>query len=166
MSQIAVVLTELELEAVASVREWVVAAHSGQMRRGGMEPYHQHVWRVGAAVQARRGMSLDAILAAYMHGVIEDTPITPLKLLELGYSKRTVNLVIALSRGQDVSYDTYIANIIDSGDVELMTIKLADVNDNSIMWPEGVWENWESSMLRYTKTKIKLVNALNIHTPL
>lgn len=131
-----------------------------------MEPYHQHVWRVGAAVQARRGMSLDAILAAYMHDVIEDTPITPLKLLELGYSKRTVNLVMALSRGQGVSYDTYIANIIDSGDVELMTIKLADVNDNSIMWPEGVWENWESSMLRYTKTKIKLVNALNIHTPL
>lgn len=58
MSQIAVVLTELELEAVASVREWVVAAHSGQMRRGGMEPYHQHVWRVGAAVQARRGAGL------------------------------------------------------------------------------------------------------------
>lgn len=166
MSQIARVLSELELEAVAAVREFVVTAHSGQMRRNGVEPYHQHAWRVGAAVQARRGMSLDAILAAYLHDVIEDTGIVPLKLLELGYSARTVNLVLELSRMHDVPYDTYIAAIIDSGDVELMTIKLADVNDNSIMWPEGVWGNWESTMLRYTKTKIKLVNALNIHTPL
>lgn len=165
MSQIDRVLTELDMEAVANVREFVVNAHSGQMRRGGMEPYHQHAWRVGEAVQARSGMSIDAILAAYLHDVIEDTDVTPLKLLELGYSKRTVNLVLDLSRLDGVPYDTYIQCIIDSGDVELMTIKLADVNDNSIMWPEGVWENWESSMLRYTKTKIKLVNTLNEITP-
>lgn len=161
MHQIANVLTELEMEAVADVREFVVKAHSGQLRRGGVEPYHQHAWRVGEAVQARSGMSLHAILAAYLHDTIEDTGVSAMSLLELGHSTRTVNLVLDLSRLDGVPYDTYIQCIIDSGDVELMTIKLADVNDNSIMWPEGVWENWESSMLRYTKTKIKLVNALN-----
>jgi len=160
VSQIANVLTELDMEAIADVREFVMQAHSGQMRRGDTEPYHQHAWRVGEAVQARRGMSMDAILAAYMHDVIEDTDIVPLKLLELGYSERTVQLVMALSRDADIPYSVYIDDLAASGDVELMTIKLADLNDNSIIWPEGCWVGWEHAMSRYNKAKVVLMNAI------
>lgn len=152
---------EYKVKTVADAQALAALAHYGQMRRNGSEPYYRHVCRVGDAVIAMPNISLDAILAGYLHDVIEDTDVTAEQLLADGYTQRTVDLVVSLTRDADISYTDYIDWLIATGDVELMYIKLADLNDNSTIYPDGCWDGWMHSIQRYTRAKIKIVVAIN-----
>ncbi len=64
-------MTNLVLQAAA----FAGRAHVGQVRRYGGEPYIYHPGRVAAIVTVRWARE-DLIIAAWLHDVVEDTPIT------------------------------------------------------------------------------------------
>ena len=100
----------------------------GVMDKGG-RPYADHCIRVMELLP--EGLSEDAYHAALLHDVLEDTVLRAFDLKALGYSDRTINLVRALSRPDGSVYMDWVRWIADSGDRELIAIKLADNADNS-----------------------------------
>lgn len=71
---------------------------------------------------------------AVLHDVIEDTandesPITALALLEMGFSRRVVAGVKCLTHTDDESYEDYIKRIAMNEDARL--VKLQDLRHNS-----------------------------------
>jgi (p)ppGpp synthase/HD superfamily hydrolase len=71
-------------------------AHSGQFRKGTHDPYIFHPFAVADRVRARGGDDV-AVAAAYLHDVIEDTPVTSDDLLSMGVSKDIVDAVLELT---------------------------------------------------------------------
>lgn len=103
-------------------------AHEGQMDKCG-RPYYLHPLRV-----AMRLLHCTAAErhAALLHDVVEDTLVTMADLREMGYSEEVLDLVDILTRRkpQDESHNQYIERIVQSGNVQALRVKLADVYDN------------------------------------
>lgn len=111
-------------------------AHTGQTRKGLPDPYVRHVERVARAA-AEAGLSQDAIDAAYLHDVVEDTAVDFAALDDAGFSARTVTLVRLLTKWwtnrmpADVQRQEkmrYYATIM--ADDEALALKLLDRADN------------------------------------
>lgn len=141
-------------------------AHRGQADKGG-QPYWTHPVRVAARLLLRApDISLDAVKAALLHDVIEDTSFDADTLLAHGFSGRTVDLVKGLSRDKSdgLSYMDWIRKIGATVDIELILIKLADNEDNSdpariAQLPEGE----RGIISRYERSKSILMAALTQH---
>lgn len=145
---------------------WLMrGAHAGQTDRAG-KPYHLHPEGVLAILLRLNPESeQDALHAALLHDVFEDTRLTAQDLRRFWYSERVVHLVLSLSRpGVLASYGTtyhdQITTIVASGDRELIEIKLADVTHN--MLPERILSlpKAESLLTRYTRAKATLEAGL------
>lgn len=130
-------------------------AHKGQTRRNGMEPYFEHARRVAEAVSGY-GCSEDAIAAAFLHDVIEDTKYTYKDLRDIGFSDQTIWYVRALTRGGQENKEAYENRIIESDDRELMIIKFCDLCDNMQLDLNYLWEGWEEAQLRYARLRMIL----------
>lgn len=147
-----------------AVKDIAVRAHGCQMRRGTMELYSCHPIRVALDVQ-QMGGGEQAIAAALLHDVLEDTHLTEEMLCKLGVNNTTIWMVKALTRGLGVTHEEYLNRILDIGNLELrkavMLIKLADVNDNMKLDYRFLWPDWEASVVRYQKIQLQLVRALN-----
>lgn len=113
---------------IDQTREYVARLFCGNVDKGG-KPYHEHCYRVEAALPANA--TEDEHHAALLHDVIEDTDVTDVDLSRMGYADRTVALVMALSRPKSLTYMDYIRTIAASGDPGLIAIKMADNADNS-----------------------------------
>ena len=103
----------------------------GVTDKGGA-PYAGHCLRVMAGLPATA--TEDERHAALLHDALEDTPLEVGDLEWRGYSKRTIDLVIMLSRPKGPgrpSYMDWIRQIAATGDSGLIAIKLADNADNS-----------------------------------
>ena len=82
-------------------------------------------------------------LAALLHDVLEDsltmgTPVTADDLRARGYSERTVHAVEQVSKiagvgsyQEGMGYLDWIKSIIDTGDVDALRVKYADVSENN-----------------------------------
>lgn len=135
--------------------------HDGQLRRGSSEPYFNHVKRVAEAVAKMDG-SVEAIAAAYLHDVVEDTDVTFDDLRAAGFPERTVDLVWWLTKhNPEETYESYIYRLLHSGNREALLIKLADLNDNSNIDYRYLWYKWQDAQRRYTEAKIKIVAKLS-----
>lgn len=99
------------------------AAHAGQMDKSG-KPYIGHPLRVMAALDGPHER-----MAAVLHDVIEDTPVTADDLRAAGCPEEVVVAVIALSRGDDEPQTDYLARV--AANPLARTVKLADIADNS-----------------------------------
>jgi hypothetical protein len=100
-------------------------AHAGQADKVG-QPYIYHPVRVGMALAHQR-FSDDQVVAAILHDVVEDTPMT-VEMVEVSFGLRVAQLVDALSRREDEGYKTYIRRLARTpGAAE---IKLEDLADN------------------------------------
>jgi (p)ppGpp synthase/HD superfamily hydrolase len=115
-------------------------AHQGQTRRGSASPYMAHCTRVAEAAQECQ-LSLDAVVAAYLHDVVEDCEgWTFARLLNRGVSERAVQLVALLTKEKighivpptvwDVkaAKERYYDGIL--GDDDAVALKLLDRADN------------------------------------
>ena len=60
---------------IAFAKEFATRAHEGQVRKYTGEPYIEHPIAVAHMV-AERGLGKEAIIAALLHDVVEDTPVT------------------------------------------------------------------------------------------
>ncbi len=101
-------------------------AHAGQVDKAG-QPYIEHPRRVAARVAAQTD-DPDALAAAWLHDVVEDTSVDLEQLRRLGFSERVLDAVDALTRrpGEgDGYYRRVAANPI------ALVVKRADIADNT-----------------------------------
>lgn len=69
-------------------------------------------------------------VVALLHDIIEDKNILPEELLNLGFSKKIVNDIQVLTRVKPMEYSDYIDNIVSTGSLEALNVKLADLKNN------------------------------------
>ncbi|ANZ42476.1 phosphohydrolase [Lentzea guizhouensis] len=98
------------------------AAHEGQVDKSG-RPYIGHPLRVMAAVTGEH-----AQMAAVLHDVIEDTPVTGADLLAAGCPPEVVDAVVALSHLPDEPQEDYLRRV--AANPLAVTVKRADIGDN------------------------------------
>lgn len=108
-------MTEISL-----AKQLCVEAHKGQFRRDGVTPYHTHPFAVADKVPD------ELKPAAYLHDVIEDTPLT-LDDLSM-FSERTILAVQHLTRERHETYNAYISRLMDNPDAVI--IKIVDMEHN------------------------------------
>jgi (p)ppGpp synthase/HD superfamily hydrolase len=105
--------------------------HEGQLDKVG-EAYIGHPTRVMHSVAgpaAAAGLDVEhAKMAAVLHDVVEDTPITLGELADLGYPPEVVAAVDALSRRDGQSDEEYLALV--AADPIAVVVKRADMADN------------------------------------
>jgi (p)ppGpp synthase/HD superfamily hydrolase len=113
---------------------FAAAAHVGQTRRGLPDPYINHPLRV-AHHAALADLGEDAIVAAVLHDVVEDTAHTWDDLRVAGFTERTIALARLLTKWwesgdeeEDSDKATYYARILEDRDA--VALKLLDRTDN------------------------------------
>lgn len=135
-----IILTSyLPKEQVAKIEQAYITArnaHEGQARSSG-EPYITHPVAV-ATILANMHLDADAIIAALLHDVIEDTPISSERLKQL-YGETITKLVIGVTKldklqfrdhkeAQAENFRKMIMAMTD--DIRVILIKLADRTHN------------------------------------
>jgi (p)ppGpp synthase/HD superfamily hydrolase len=101
--------------------------HAGQTDKAG-RPYIEHLTRVMLRVQMDGGDRFQQI-AALLHDAIEDEKTTAEELLALGVPAEAVELVKALTKRKDQTYEDYLKGL--SGRYRVVAVKMADLDDNS-----------------------------------
>ena len=142
-------------EAVKFVKE----AFGSRVDQGG-DFYYNHCIRVMENLPSY--VSDDVRHAALLHDVMEDLGYTATQLLDAGFSRRTVYLVKQLTHDEFRTYEQYIRELAESGDRDLIEIKLSDNIDN------GDWKRLiktsekfqKFARERYIPARIILRNAL------
>ncbi|GGS30735.1 HD domain-containing protein [Actinokineospora fastidiosa] len=114
-----------EADAVRIARE----AHDGQVDKSG-RPYIGHPLRVMAAVDGQHER-----MAAVLHDVIEDTPVTADDLRAAGCPDEVVTAVVALSKVDGEDQDAYLARV--AANPLAVTVKRADIADKHRTRPHG-----------------------------
>ncbi len=101
--------------------ELCLVKHAGQVDKEG-KPYLGHIARVAGEFYD------ECAVIGLLHDIVEDTDVTPDELLQKGFTKEIVDAVVAITRKEDESYETYIERV---GKNELARkVKMADLEDN------------------------------------
>lgn len=112
----------------------------------------------------------DCLLAAMavLHDVIEDDANYTLEHLNaIGFGQRIVAGLALLSHDKSVSYEDYIDNIINSGNLDAMRVKQADLRHNSdITRLKGLRDKDFDRMRKYCISYQKISNAIKSITTL
>lgn len=119
-------------EAIAQVslaKGIAFIAHRGKHDRSGA-PYIDHPGRIAERFDPVT-QTVEAA-AAWLHDVLEDTPITAQELFEAGVMPQIIDVVQLLTRTPDVTPDEYYAAI--RRDPMARRVKLADIDDNTARW--------------------------------
>lgn len=107
---------------LAQAKEIAGQAHAGQTDKGG-HPYIGHPLRVSAACT-----ETPAKVAALLHDVVEDTPITLGDLRTAGFPDDIVSAIDLLTHRKGVPYERYVAQIAE--DPIARMVKISDLTDN------------------------------------
>lgn len=130
-------------------------SHYGQVDRSGI-PYIEHVKRVAGVV--RGDNTAEAV--AWLHDIVEDTPITVRDIRE-AFGDEIANAVDALSRRDGETYYEFGTRVIESGPLAVK-VKLADVLDN-LGRVSGLDEPERSSLgRRYIRLATRLLAAQGV----
>ena len=92
----------------------------------GGKPYILHCLRVMNSVEH---LGEDVMCIAVLHDILEDTNMTAIDLINLGFSNRVINGVTALTKPERTEYQLYIKSLVYNTDA--VSVKLADLKDNS-----------------------------------
>jgi (p)ppGpp synthase/HD superfamily hydrolase len=114
-----------EVDHIATADAIASAAHASQVDKAGM-PYVGHVRRVASYVDPSNA---DAVVAALLHDVIEDSGITAAELADRGVPAVAIEAVDLLTRRANVSPADYYQRIRDHPIAR--EVKLADLADNT-----------------------------------
>lgn len=153
-------LSELD---VSKTLNFIKKAHSAQQY--GNKPYWNHPKSVAATGKKFFGAAFgpDAIKAAFLHDVVEDTPYTLEQLDKMGFSPEVVQAVQLLTKNKSLSYEDNIKNIIASGNKIAMMVKYAD-NYQNYTGDKSSWEpnRAAASQKKYLASLNMLGNKLGI----
>ena len=129
---IAAYLKPADLEKVEAALQMATAAHEGQFRQSG-EPYITHPLAV-AKILARWHLDPQALIAAVLHDVVEDTPTTKADIAKK-FGKAVAELVDGVSKLDKLQFATLEEAQAENfrkmllamaRDVRVILIKLAD----------------------------------------
>jgi len=150
-------LTELN---VAATLKFIKNAHGDQLY--GKLPYWTHpraVALTGRKIFGSRFNS-DAVKAAFLHDVVEDTKTALSDLKELGFSDRVIEAVGLLTKDKSLTYFQNIDRIIQSGNEIAQMVKYADNYENYT----GDKSDWTSDRASSSNEKyLKSLNRLGDH---
>jgi len=136
------------MDHIATADAIAARAHASQVDKAGM-PYVGHVRRVASYVDPTNA---DAVVAALLHDVIEDSGITAAELADRGIPAAAIDAVERLTRRSDQPSASYYQRI---GDHPIAReVKLADLADNTD--PERMATLSEADRTRLTR---KYANA-------
>lgn len=125
-------------------------AHAGQRDTVTGGPYIDHVTRVVAHVD-----SVEAKIVAWLHDVVEDSPIAIEDLRTGGFTDRIVEAVELLTRIQYSQYRPYIQLIALSGNRLAIDVKLADLRDHlRPNCPERLRGRYEEALMVLEKASV------------
>lgn len=127
--------------AQATARE----AHAGQFRRDGVTPYAVHP----EAVASRVGDDPQAVAVAWLHDVIEDTPVTAEQLEQRGFPPQVVQAVQVLTKREGLGYADYLEAVAASP--LACRVKVADMLSNLADGPT------DRQIVKYAKGLLRLV---------
>lgn len=99
-------------------------AHEGQIEEATGEPYTTHLERVVALVEGD-----EAKAVAWLHDVLEDTPMTVFDLQEAGVPGPVLEAVLLLTRGTE-TYAEYIETLRVTKNRMAIAVKVADLQDH------------------------------------
>lgn len=96
--------------------------HAGQVDKTG-HPYIEHIERVAGSLTEYKQK-----IVAWLHDTIEDTEVTDLDLIDMGFGQDIIEAVIALTRREDETYEEFIERV--KPNVIAKQVKIADLRDN------------------------------------
>jgi (p)ppGpp synthase/HD superfamily hydrolase len=137
-------------ESQIDYKQIATEAHKGQYRRDGITPYIVHPESVAMRVKASGG-SQEAIAVAWLHDVLEDTPIQEKDLQEMGVPQDIIGSVKILTKEKGQKYQDFILEIAESGDEIAIKVKIADILSNLSDSPS------EYQIKKYAKALLILV---------
>lgn len=111
-------------DVVARARAVAEQAHDGQQDKAG-RPYIDHPARVAARV----GEDPQTQAAAWLHDVVEDTPVTIEALRTHGFPAAVVAAVAALTKNPGQTHEDYYAQV--KANPMALAVKMADLTDNT-----------------------------------
>ena len=114
-------LTEAEVETLAR------AAHEGQTDKAG-RPYAEHLQAVAEGVRLRGG-DAEQIAAAWLHDSVEDDALTERWLREAALSRRTKDIVLAVTKRAGEPPEAYAERVLATAGALL--VKEADLAHNA-----------------------------------
>ncbi|NEB01773.1 HD domain-containing protein [Streptomyces sp. SID13726] len=114
-------LTPAEIETLAR------AAHEGQTDKAG-RPYAEHLQAVAEGVRARGGDE-EQIAAAWLHDSVEDDALSARWLEEAALSRRTKDIVLAVTKRAGEPPEAYAGRILATPGALL--VKEADLAHNA-----------------------------------
>lgn len=109
--------------------ELAAVSHSGQTDLNG-KPYILHPLAVMQMVKDRGG-SEEQQIVAIMHDLIEDTEVTMKQLVEMKFSHKIVNAIVALSRKNDEEYERYVDRVKKNKIARY--VKMCDLEHNTML---------------------------------
>jgi (p)ppGpp synthase/HD superfamily hydrolase len=130
--------------------------HRGQVDKAG-QPYIGHICRVVGMVDTS-----EEKLAAALHDLLEDTPVTAADLLTKGCTPQIVRAVEALTRGEDESYEDFVRRAAQ--DPIARAVKKADVADNADEARLALLPIGQAARLRSKYARAaKILNSYPVH---
>jgi (p)ppGpp synthase/HD superfamily hydrolase len=127
--------SDLVARAAALAKE----AHQGQFRRDGITPYISHP----KAVAARVAGDPQAEAVAWLHDVLEDTPVTAEMLRSQQIPEEVIRAVSMLTKADGTDYEVYLMAI--KANPLAKKVKIADMLSNLSDQPS------EKQILKYAK---------------
>lgn len=115
---------DLEMSTLERAIALAAEAHAGVRDKGG-SPYILHPLRVMLRVRGDHQR-----MAAVLHDVVEDTPVTLAQLHELGFPEPVVAGVNALTKREDIEKNYFEFVERAGADDVARAVKLADIEDN------------------------------------
>jgi predicted chitinase/FMN phosphatase YigB (HAD superfamily) len=145
-------LTELN---VAATLKFIKDAHGSQLY--GNLPYWHHPRAVAMTGRKIFGSKFnsDAVKAAFLHDVVEDTNISLEELTKLDFDPKVIEAVSLLTKDRSLSYFQNIDRIIGSGNEIAQMVKYADNYENYT----GDKSEWSAD--RAAKSNEKYLKSLN-----
>jgi (p)ppGpp synthase/HD superfamily hydrolase len=110
------------MKTLADAISLAAHAHEGQRDKAG-KPYILHPLRLMLKMRTEREM-----MAAVLHDIVEDTPVTLDDLRRQGYPEEVVQAVDCLTRREGETYEEFIARI--KPNALARGVKIADLEDN------------------------------------
>lgn len=156
----------MQISLVTSAAAFAAEAHKNQKRKASGIPYVNHLLRV-AEQAALAGLSTEAVAAALLHDVVEDTPVT-FDILDARFPARVVELVRLLTQwwGEDADpavkqaeKPRYYQQILS--DTEAVHLKLLDRADNlgDMTRDLALVRGWAERYLKKTEIEIAPIRA-------
>lgn len=95
--------------------------HAGQVDKAG-KPYLGHIARVAGEFYDEEA------IVALLHDIVEDTDVKPGELLQKGFTKEIVDAVVAITKKENESYESFIERV--GKNKMAREVKIADLEDN------------------------------------